>query len=107
LKNVSNDDEEVGGEWIPLPKAIPAANPVTRDPVEKNRRVSGVQNMPHPVTPEVIEASSAKDGEEASPVDGVEGFAEIDFEHDGGRFPSVATSNQVRRVDNVLGDAPP
>ena len=59
LKHISHNDEEIWGESVPLPKAIPAFNPVVGDTIEENRGEARVKDKVDPAVPDLIESSSA------------------------------------------------
>ena len=65
-----------------------------------------VKDSLHPNAPALVKASGPKDGEEAGPVNRVEGFTEVNFEDNGGGLSVMTASKQVRRIDDVLGDVP-
>jgi hypothetical protein len=98
LKNIGNNDEEVGGEGITLPQPVAAEDPVSRDSVKEHGSVPSVQDVGHPGAPPIIKPPSLKDTEEAVPVDRVESFSEINFEDDRGGFAEVAAPQDVGRV---------
>jgi hypothetical protein len=104
LKDVCNDDKQIGGEWIPLPKSITTANPVPRDPVEKDSRVPRLEDPLHPEAPAVVKTSGTKNCNEASPIYRVKGLSEIDFENNSGGLSGVANAEQIRGVNDVFRD---
>ena len=106
LEDVGDNDEEVGRESIALSEAITTTQPGTRDTIQDDRRVTGDKDVSHPSTPEIIETSGAKDGDETVPVNGVERLTKVDFENHRRSFANVAATNNVRSIHNVFGDAP-
>jgi hypothetical protein len=67
--------------------------------------VTSIQDASHPTAPALVELSSAEDGQEADPVNRVEGFAEINLENKGWGLADIAAADEVGSVDDVLGDA--
>jgi hypothetical protein len=64
--------------------------------------MAGTENTFHPIAPEVVKPPSPKDGQEAIPVDRVEGLFKVDFEHKGWGFAQVAASDDVSCIDDVF-----
>ena len=54
-------NKQVGGEGITLAKTVATHNPVTRDPVENDRCVAGIEDVSHPTTPFSVKAPSSED----------------------------------------------
>jgi hypothetical protein len=104
LKDVSDNDEQIGREGVPLSQPIFTMDPGTGNSIENNRSVTSIQNASHPMAPALVEPSSTEDGQEADPVNRVEGFAEIDLEDEGWGLMEVAATDEVGGVDDVLGD---
>jgi hypothetical protein len=69
--------------------------------------VSGGKNLIHSGAPSIVKSPSFEDGEEAGPLNRVEGLTKVNLEDDGGRLSSVAASKEVRGIDDVLRDTPP
>jgi hypothetical protein len=67
--------------------------------------VTSIQDASHPTAPALVEPSSAEDGQEADPVNRVEGFAEIDLENEGWGLADMTAADEVGGVDDVLRDA--
>jgi hypothetical protein len=63
--------------------------------------------MLHPEAPPFVEPSGPQDGQQAFPVNGVEGLAKINLKDNGRGFPNVAAPEEVRGIDNVFRDTPP
>jgi hypothetical protein len=105
LEDVSDDDKKVGGEGVSLPEAITTSNPVARHPVEEHSRMPGVEDTSHPAAPPIIETAGFQNREEAVPVDRVEGFPEVNFKHERGRFSVMAAPKDVCGIHNILGDS--
>jgi hypothetical protein len=105
LEDVCNDDEKVGGEGVSLPKPVATSDPVARHPVEEHRSVPSGEDTVHPLAPPIIEATGSQDRNKAAPINGVKGFAKVDFEHKRGSFPVVTTPEDVRGIHNVLRDS--
>jgi hypothetical protein len=82
--------------------AISAADPVSRDTVQEDGGVAGVENLGHPIAPPLIKPTSFKDEEKAPPMDGVKRFLKVQFENNGWGFPKVAAAEEVSRVDDVF-----
>jgi hypothetical protein len=105
LQDISDNDEQIGREGVPLSQPIFTMDPRIGNSVENNRSVTSVQNASHPMAPVLIEPSSTEDGKEANPVNIVEGFAKIDLEDDGWGLTEMAATDEVGGVDDVLRDA--
>jgi hypothetical protein len=64
--------------------------------------MAGSEKTVHPIAPKVVKPLSPKDGQEAIPIDRVEGLFEVNFEHKGWGFAQVAESDDVSRIDDVF-----
>jgi hypothetical protein len=106
LEDVGHNNKKVRGKRVPLPETIPTADPIARDPIEKDRTMTCNQDTFHPSAPEVVKPPSPENGKEALPVDKVESFPKINFEHHGRRLPSVATPHKIGSVNDVPRDTP-
>jgi hypothetical protein len=62
LKHISDDDEEIRRQGIPLMETISTTNPASGDAVKKDCRMLGGENMVHPLTPPIIKTPSFEDG---------------------------------------------
>lgn len=62
------------------------------------------QDLLHPEAPPFVEAPGPQNFEKAGPINRVKSFAEVDFEHEGGRLSRMAASEKVSRVYDVLRD---
>jgi hypothetical protein len=54
-KKISNNNEEVGGERVPLPEAILTCNPSPGHIVQEDNSFSGIQELLNPTAPFVRE----------------------------------------------------
>jgi hypothetical protein len=107
LEHISHKDEQIRGEGIALAKAVPAANPVSRDAVQENRCEPRTKDILHSKTPMLVKATGFKNNEEVVPVDRVKRFAEVDFENNGRHFTRVTAAEEVSHINDVLRDAAP
>jgi hypothetical protein len=101
LENICHNDEKIRGEQFALLKAVAAPNPIVGHPIEKHNSVSSEKDTGHPVAPPLNETPYPEDGKEAIPVHRVEGFLEINFEHNRGSLYEMATTNDISSVDNM------
>jgi hypothetical protein len=106
LKDIRNDDEEIGGKGVALPKPVAAPNPVPGHAIEKDGSVPRGEDALHPSAPTIVKAPGPEDGNQAMPVDRVKGLTEVDLKNNGRSSPGVAAAEEVSGIDNVLGDAP-
>ena len=91
LQQVSNKNEKVGGQGISLPQFALTGNPWTRGAIDEEGGAGGLEYLKHPTLPERRESSRLHDSKQAAPIDRVECFGEIQFEHNCG-FPPTMTA---------------
>jgi hypothetical protein len=102
LKNIGDNNEEVGGERVSLAETIPTADSVPRNDVKEDCSVPGGKNPFQPGTPPIIKTSGSEDLKEAGPVDGVEGLTEVNLKDNGGSFPRVAVPKEVSGIHDIF-----
>lgn len=51
FQDISDDYKKVGREWITLPQTIAASDPLTKDAIEQDGRLSRLQKVKDPLTP--------------------------------------------------------
>jgi hypothetical protein len=101
-EDVCHNDEEVGGERIPLPQTTLAVDPLPRVSVQEHRSFASSKEVLDPITPSFREATELKNGVEAVPGNAVEGFVEVKFEDNSGAFPLVTAVEEVRSIDKII-----
>ena len=107
LEKVGYNEEEVGGDGIPLPQPLLAGDPTPWHPIQEDRGQGRPEDGVHPVTPAPRKASHLHDLSEALPVDGVKSLREIQLEVESQCLSPVTALDDLGGIDEILGDAPP
>jgi hypothetical protein len=103
LENVGNQDEEVGGQGIPLTKPVFADEPWPRGPIDEHRELGGCEDVLDPLTPFGGEAASSHDLAQTPPVHRVKCFCKVQLQNKGGELALIAALNQLHHIDEVFG----
>jgi hypothetical protein len=101
LQDIGNNDEEIGGERVTLPKTITATNPVAGHPIEEDSSVTGGKDTLNPTAPPGVKPPGPENIKKTIPVNRVESLLEVKLKHNRRHFFKVATPNKVSSVDNV------
>lgn len=111
LQGVDHEEEEVGGQGIPLRRPAPYREPFPRDAVEEDGGARHCEDDVHPIAPPCREATDLHDLAQAAPGDRVKGLCEVEFKHGRKVFVLEPALDHLRGVDEVLhnivlGDEP-
>jgi hypothetical protein len=106
-KNISNDDEEIGGQRVALPKPIQTIDPSSRSTIKEDNSFAGIKERPNPRTPIVRKTSVTQDTNEAFPIHTVESFMEIELKNKSRGLTAVAAMKEISSVSKTFRDAAP
>ena len=89
LEDVGNNDEKVRRDWIALPEALFALDPVPRSVVQRYGCFYGGEQVADPVAETRGEAPVPKNFEQGIPGNRVEGFSKVHLDDHSGCFSFV------------------
>jgi hypothetical protein len=69
LQHIRRDEEEVGGEGVPLPEPTHAEDPLAGDAIEEDGGARGREDVIHPIAPENRKPAREHDPPKAGPAD--------------------------------------
>jgi hypothetical protein len=69
LEHIRRDEEEVGGEGVPLPEPTHAEDPLAGDAIEEDGGARGREDVIHPIAPENRKPAREHDPPKAGPAD--------------------------------------
>jgi hypothetical protein len=100
VKEVGDDDEEVGAQGVLLANIVSACDPWPWEAIEQHSRAPSGEEAGHPCTPLVPEAAHREDGVERLLAHRVKLFAEVELQGDHG---SVALTTALKDQTQVEG----
>lgn len=106
-KDISDDEEKVGGNGATLPEPSPTVDPVPRDATKEDGSLPAVKEITDLVTPFIRKASAPENVIQTIPVDTIKGFMEVELKNNGRCISTVAAVEQISSISKDVSDAAP